>query len=123
MDVKTGFLHGGIEEELYIEIPYGFAIPDKKHSVCKRSSLYWLKQAPRRWYKQFGLLYYQVGLNGATQIIAFKQKRMQMTFEKLHGQKKTRVMNLSATDISFKNASSNLIKIERERKPARSLVC
>ena len=51
MDVKTGFLHGGIEEELYMKIPFGFAIPDKKHSVCKLKSLYWLKQAPRRWYK------------------------------------------------------------------------
>ena len=42
MDVKTGFLHGGIEEELCMKIRYGFATPDKKQSVCKLKSLYWL---------------------------------------------------------------------------------
>jgi hypothetical protein len=51
MDVKTTFLNGVIEEELYIEQPQGFEVEDRKSHVCKlNKSLYGLKQAPRSWY-------------------------------------------------------------------------
>jgi hypothetical protein len=51
MDVKTTFLNGVIEEEVYIEQPQEFEVEDKKSHVCKlKKSLYRLKQAPRAWY-------------------------------------------------------------------------
>jgi hypothetical protein len=34
MDVKTTFLNGVIEEEVYIEKPQGFEVEDKKSHVC-----------------------------------------------------------------------------------------
>ena len=51
MDVKTTFLNGVIEEEVYIEQPQGFEVKDIRTHVCKlNKDLYGLKQAPRAWY-------------------------------------------------------------------------
>jgi hypothetical protein len=51
MDVKTSFLNGVIEEEVYIEQPQGFEVEYKKSHVCRlKKSLYGLKQSPRAWY-------------------------------------------------------------------------
>jgi hypothetical protein len=47
LDVKTAFLHGDLEEEIYMDQSKGFI-------VCKlMKSLYGLKQSPRKWYKKF----------------------------------------------------------------------
>ena len=35
MDIKTNFLNGVIEEEVYIEQPQGFEVEDKATHVCK----------------------------------------------------------------------------------------
>jgi hypothetical protein len=51
MDMKTAFLNGVIEEEVYIEQPQRFEVEDRKSHVCRlKKALYGLKQAPRAWY-------------------------------------------------------------------------
>ena len=44
LDVKTAFLHGDLEEEIYITQPLGFKVARKEKLVCKlEKSLYGLK--------------------------------------------------------------------------------
>jgi hypothetical protein len=51
MDVKTTFLNGNIEQEVFVEQPDGFVLHNKGSHVCKlRKALYGLKQAHRVWY-------------------------------------------------------------------------
>ena len=50
MDVKTVFLNGNLEEELYMMQPKGFIAKNQKHMVCKlKRSIYGLKQASKSW--------------------------------------------------------------------------
>ncbi|GKF06427.1 zinc finger, CCHC-type containing protein, partial [Tanacetum coccineum] len=54
MDVKTTFLNGNLEEEVYMKQPKRFVMPGNKHRVCKLvKSLYELKQGPKQWHKKF----------------------------------------------------------------------
>ncbi|GJS55474.1 putative ribonuclease H-like domain-containing protein [Tanacetum coccineum] len=51
MDVKSAFLYGTIEEEVYVSQPPGFVDPDHPKRVYKVvKALYGLHQAPRAWY-------------------------------------------------------------------------
>jgi hypothetical protein len=50
MDVKTTFLNGKIEQEVFVEQPNGFVLHNKGTHVCKlRKAMYGLKQAPKVW--------------------------------------------------------------------------
>eukprot|EP00253_Pinus_taeda_P018596 PITA_18596 len=54
LDVKTAFLHGDLDEEIYMEQPEGFVQHRNAKFVCRlKKSLYGLKQSPRQWYKKF----------------------------------------------------------------------
>ncbi|GJZ33289.1 retrotransposon protein, putative, ty1-copia subclass [Tanacetum coccineum] len=54
MDVKTAFLNGYLNEEVYMEQPKGFVNPKYPNRVCKlKHSIYGLKLASRQWNKRF----------------------------------------------------------------------
>ena len=51
MDVKSTFLNGDLEEEVYVERPEGLILGNDAKIICKlKKPLYGLKQAPRAWY-------------------------------------------------------------------------
>ncbi|KAL0358403.1 UNVERIFIED_CONTAM: Retrovirus-related Pol polyprotein from transposon RE2 [Sesamum angustifolium] len=53
MDVKSAFLNGYIDEEIYVEHPQGFIAKGSEEKVLRlKKALYGLKQAPRAWYSR-----------------------------------------------------------------------
>lgn len=60
-DVKTAFLYGQLDEEVYMEQPEGFS--DNSQKVCHlKKSLYGLKQSPRQWNKKFSDFLISIGM-------------------------------------------------------------
>ena len=54
MDVKTAFLNGGLDEEIYMEQPEGFIVPGQEKKVCRLvKSLDRLKQVLMQWHEKF----------------------------------------------------------------------
>jgi hypothetical protein len=64
MDVKTAFLNGELEEEIYMTQPDRFVVKDQEDNVCKlMKSLYGLKQAPKQWYEKFDVTLISAGFS------------------------------------------------------------
>jgi hypothetical protein len=54
MDVKTTFLNGELDEEIYMDQPDEFVPEGQEGKVCKLlKSLYDLKQVPKQWHEKF----------------------------------------------------------------------
>ena len=50
MDVKIAFLHGELQEEIFMAQPEDFVVEGKENHICLlKKSLYGLKQSPRQW--------------------------------------------------------------------------
>ncbi|KAJ0590261.1 putative RNA-directed DNA polymerase [Helianthus annuus] len=60
MDVKTAFLNGKLNEQVYIEQPQGYIKHGEERKVCHlQRALYGLKQAPRAWYSRIDSYFLQ----------------------------------------------------------------
>jgi hypothetical protein len=67
LDVQNAFLHGDIQETVYMHQPLGFRDPHRPDYVCRlRKSLYGLKQAPRAWYQRFADFVSTIGFQHST---------------------------------------------------------
>ena len=99
MDVKTTFLNGVVEEEVYVEKPLIFETHDRESHVCRlNKALYGLKQTPRTWYdiiysflsslgftksKADSNLYYNVGNDGIMILLLYVNNLFLTRKEKL----------------------------------------
>jgi len=53
-DVKNVFLHGELEEEIYMNVPPGYGEHTTVNTMCKlNKALYELKQSPRSWFGRY----------------------------------------------------------------------
>ncbi|GKD75507.1 putative ribonuclease H-like domain-containing protein, partial [Tanacetum coccineum] len=67
MDVKSAFLYGTIEEEVYVSQPLGFVDPEFPNKVYKvEKALYGLHQAPRAWYETLSTYLLENGFRRGT---------------------------------------------------------
>jgi len=62
LDVKSAFLNGVLNEEVYVDQPSGFVIHGKEEKVYRlKKALYGLKQAPRAWYEEINSYFTKAG--------------------------------------------------------------
>ena len=67
LDVQNAFLHGILEEEVYMRQPPGFVDPTRPHHLCRLvKALYGLKQAPRAWHARLGSVLRALGFTPST---------------------------------------------------------
>ncbi|RDX87093.1 hypothetical protein CR513_31475, partial [Mucuna pruriens] len=63
LNIKNAFLHGDLDEEIYMEQPPGFVAQGESGLVCKlHRSLYGLKQFPRAWFGKFSQVVQNFGM-------------------------------------------------------------
>ena len=64
MDVKSAFLNGELEENIYISQPEGYVDPEFRNRVCKLTKAqYGLKQSPRVWYYRISTYLMSIGFS------------------------------------------------------------
>ena len=67
LDVQNAFLHGVLEEEVYMRQPPGFVDPARPNHLCRLfKALYGLKQAPRAWHARLGSVLRALGFIPST---------------------------------------------------------
>ena len=90
MDVKTAFLNGNLEEEIYMIQPEGFIAKHQKHMVCKlKRSIYGPKQTSR----------WNIRFDQAIKSFGFEQNIDEPCVYKIHRDKVVMFLVLYVDDI------------------------
>jgi hypothetical protein len=101
MDVKSAFLNGVLEEEVYVRQPPGFESEKYPHRVYKsRKALYGLKQAPRAWYGRLRGFLFERG---------FEMGKVDQTLFLLRKGRDILIVQVYVDDIVFGGSSNSLV--------------
>ena len=102
VDVKTIFLYGRLQEEVYILQPEGFVDPtNPDHVYILDKALYGLKQAPRAWYDELSSYLLNSG---------FKKGSVDNTLFIKHEDGEIVLIHIYVDDIIFGSTSLELCK-------------
>eukprot|EP00253_Pinus_taeda_P027825 PITA_27825 len=124
--VKTTFLNGKIEEEVYIEQPEGFKTFDRELHVCRlKRALYGLNQAPRAWYTKIDIYFTGLGFTKSEANVNLYHIMVEGSPSNL---KRTsgRIFNLGSTTVSRYNRKQRSVSLslaEAEYMAASQVAC
>ncbi|GKD72509.1 retrovirus-related pol polyprotein from transposon TNT 1-94 [Tanacetum coccineum] len=115
IDVKSVFLYGKIEEEVYVCQPPGFEDPDFPDRVYKvEKALYGLHQAPRAWYETLSTYLLDNG---------FQRGKIDKTlFIKRHKEVKTTSTPMKTQKPLFKDENGKEVDVHMYRSMIGSLM-
>eukprot|EP00253_Pinus_taeda_P027305 PITA_27305 len=103
LDVKSAFLNGELEEEIYLVQPPGFVKKGQEHLVCKlHKALYGLKQAPRSWYGKTDSFFIQHSFH--------RSLNDPNLYTKINKQRQIILISLYVDDMIITGNANNLIK-------------
>jgi hypothetical protein len=101
MDVKSSFLNGVLEEEVYVRQPSGFESEKYPHRMYKlRKALYGLKQTPRAWYGMLRGFMFERG---------FEMGKVDQILFLLRQGRDILIVQVYVDDIVFGSSSNSLI--------------
>jgi hypothetical protein len=105
MDVKSAFLNGVLEEEVYVRQPSRFESEKYPHRVYKlRKALYGLKQTPRAWYDRLRGFLFERG---------FEMGKVHQTLFLLRQGRDILIVQVYVDDIVFGGSSNSLVEVCR----------
>lgn len=102
LDVSNAFIHGVIEEDIFMKQPLGYQNSSYPHYVCKlNKALYGLKQAPRAWFSTFSAFLIGQG---------FINSKADASLFTLHNDKRTTLILVYVDDILITGSNDSYIK-------------
>ena len=102
MDVKSAFLNGFINEEVYVKQPPGFEdLKNPEHVYKLQKALYGLKQAPRAWYDRLSTFLMENG---------FERGKVDTTLFRKSSNKEFILVQIYVDDIIFGATNNSLCK-------------
>ncbi|KAL0329096.1 UNVERIFIED_CONTAM: Retrovirus-related Pol polyprotein from transposon RE2 [Sesamum radiatum] len=106
MDVKSAFLNGYIDEEIYVEQPQGFIAKGSEEKVLRlKKALYGLKQAPRAWYSRIDKYFIDRG---------FRRSLSEPTLYIKSQGNDTLIVSLYVDDLIYTGNNEKMIQVFKE---------